>query len=178
MRTRSQKRPHSPDTDEAPAEPNPPPVTVQNQGDEGQNAAEEKPCSSRSISANEQPRAAPLDVEMIDSPCSSGASSGVICISDSEDKDVLKRRRRGLSPDNPVCVDLTETTVMTTPPAERLGRRPTLLNNTVIAIDDSDDEVAPVEVPARSIRDQPATSNAARNNAPEPNRRPTADREN
>jgi len=118
----------------------------------------EKPCSSRNMSTIENSRASSTVInaaiiENVDtnSPCSSGTSSGVICISDSEDSDIL----------NPVCVDLTNAQTPNKPRAA--------LNNTVIELDDSDDDVE-ARPPAQSLNSTTSKKRnaaAARENAPE-----------
>ncbi|CAG5098773.1 Oidioi.mRNA.OKI2018_I69.XSR.g15963.t1.cds [Oikopleura dioica] len=93
-----------------------------------------------------------LDLDAIDSPstssCNSSAnSSGIICISDSEESGEL-----------PVCVDLTNTNNKN----QRAKKRPSL-SQTVISIDDSDEE-----------EDRAPAANGGRQNEPQKKPSPKA----
>lgn len=148
MRTRSQKI-EQPAAAENP--PNLPDLPIQENGEQNEEAAaNEAPCSSRSVSTSENARASSAVanaglIENVDDvtnrPCSSRSSPGVICISDSEDSDVL----------NPVCVDLTSAKTPNKSSSRAKAATVTVLNNTVIELDDSDDELSPARPPARSL---------------------------
>ena len=52
---------------------------------------------------------------------------------------------------NPVCVDLTSVKTPNKSSSRAKAATVTVLNNTVIELDDSDDELSPARPPARSL---------------------------